>query len=471
MSLSRRREARRRRHRAAVLGASAPGRGGLPERAAPPLDVVTGTILDASPHLLVVRADAPYGGAVSHPDAPDAQRITGATGAADPDTSDTPGDTGTRSDTGAPDGTCPVGGTGGTSRAGAGGGAGRTSDTGGPEAAAPGFAAGAGFPVGAEIRLPMSDGTSVWHGGRGGLAALRPGREVIVRPKGDGLGADRVWVDIGRVTGTILACGRDTVEVDMGPHRGRTHVVIPPHALERVLVRHPRLEPGYLIDVICVRAGGVLQAVRPGTSQPGYRADDLAAPEASAPVPEVLHGTATWFGFIGAAAQAGQAARAGVYEGTWPYLRDGGLATGAGEQVRPSVRSAAGRHGAAYPAVDPEGDGGGCADAPSGCAAMPFLSLGSDVAVHNECSGRTATVPVIECGCVAARYCDRCVECGTSPRGRIVELTPAAFVSLGGDLDAGCFNALVRPGTPGAPGTSGASAAPLPAEEGRAGRW
>jgi hypothetical protein len=55
-----------------------------------------------------------------------------------------------------------------------------------------------------------------------------------------------------------------------------------------------------------------------------------------------------------------------------------------------------------------------------------------------------ATLPVIECGCVAARYCDRCVECGTSPRGRLAELTPAAFVALGGDLDAGCFNAVLR---------------------------
>lgn len=269
---------------------------------------------------------------------------------------------------------------------------------------------------GTEVRLAMSDATRIWHGGRGGLAALRPGRPVVVRQRGGTAGAgapgvaaaDRVWVGIGRVAGTISACGRDTVEVDMGAHRGRAHVVIPPHALQRILVRHPRLEPGYLLDVICVGTPDGPHAVRPGTSQPGYRADDLAAPDATAPVPEVLHGTATWFGDAGGAAP----------------------------------------DGAAYPAVDSEGTSGGCADAPSGCVPFPYLSLGGELTVRNECGGRAATVPVIECGCTAARFCDRCVECDASPRGRIVELTPVAFAGLGGDLEAGCFNASVRPHLP-----------------------
>lgn len=329
MPLPRRRGAGRHRHREAVLGAPPPPHADLPERSEPPFGVLTGTILDASPHLLVLR--------------------------------ETPG---------------------------------------------------------VEVRLPMTEATTVWYGGRGGLAALRPGREAIVRRTADGLGADRIWVDIGRVTGRILACGRDAVEVDMGPHRGQTQVVIPPHAFGRVLVRHPRLEAGYLFDVICVDSPGGPQAVRPGTSQPGYRADDVAAPQAAAPVPYPLHGTVTWF------------------------------STTSGD-------------GAAYPAVDPEGDAGGCRDAPSGCVALPYLSLGSAITVHNQCGGRTATVPVVECGCVAARFCDRCVECGTSPRGRIAELTAAAFAGLGGELEAGCFNALMRPGAP----------APRAAASGRACRW
>lgn len=317
-----RRGANRRRYRTAVLGVSAGD--GHPEGAGRPLGVVTGIVLDASPHLLVLGASG-----------------------------------------------------------------------------------------GGETRVAMGEGTAVWHGGPVGPAALRPGRPVIVRLRDTGVvggafGADRVWVGISRVTGTILACGRDAVDVDMGPHRGRTRVAIPPNTLERVLVRHPRLEPGYLIDVICVRTPDGPRAVRPGTSQPGHRADGLAAPEAAAPVPEVLRGTATWFG--GADDQGADAA-----------------------------------DGAAYPAVDAEGDAGGCADAPSGCVPFPYLSLGSEVVVHNECGGRAATVPVVECGCTAARYCDRCVDCDASPRGRIVELTPAAFAGLGGDLESGCFNAAVRP--------------------------
>ncbi|TDE39274.1 hypothetical protein E1289_00890 [Actinomadura sp. 6K520] len=327
------RGASRRRRRAAVL--PVPARD--PERAAPPLTVLTGTVLDASPHLLIVAASTLH------------RAVPGA----------------------------------------------GVSDLGSGEV---------------EIRLAMSDGTTVWHGGRGGLAALRPGRSVVVRLGEGELGAGRIWVDINRVAGTIVACKGDTVEVDMGPHRGRTHVVIPPHAFERVLVRHPRLEPGYLIDVICVRSPDGPWAVRPGTSQPGYRPDDLAAPDVAAPVPDVLRGTATWFGGAG-----------------------GGTPDGA-----------------AYPAVDCEGDAGGCADAPSGCVPFPYLSLGSEIGVRNECGGRAASVPVVECGCLAARYCDRCVECDTSPRGRIVELTPAAFAGLGGELDAGCFNVAVRTGAPSA---------------------
>jgi hypothetical protein len=79
---------------------------------------------------------------------------------------------------------------------------------------------------------------------------------------------------------------------------------------------------------------------------------------------------------------------------------------------------------------------------------LPYLSLGSEVHVKNECTGQSARVPVVECGCLAARFCDRCVHCGTSPRGRIVELTRRAFVDLGGDLDAGCFNVTVRVNRP-----------------------
>jgi hypothetical protein len=265
---------------------------------------------------------------------------------------------------------------------------------------------------GEPARLALTPSTSIWHGGRSGLHALAPGREAIVRPSADRPGADRVWVDIMRVTGTILSYADRQVEVDGGPHRGRTQVDIPAGALRRVLVRHPRLEPGYLMDVVCVWSQDGPRAVRPGTSQPSHPADRVTPPPADAPSSTSVRGTATWFG---------------------------GLRTPAtGRKADPD-----GLRGAAYPAVDPEGDAGGCADAPQGCAPLPYLSHGSELIVHNECSDRALQVPVIECGCVAARYCDRCVECGTSPRGRVIELTPAGFVDLGGDLDAGCFNATL----------------------------
>src|SRR5437879_5033003 len=57
-------------------------------------------------------------------------------------------------------------------------------------------------PDGSEVRVPISADASIWHGGRAGLSALRPGRDVIIRPTaGGGLAAERIWVDITRVTG------------------------------------------------------------------------------------------------------------------------------------------------------------------------------------------------------------------------------------------------------------------------------
>jgi hypothetical protein len=46
-------------------------------------------------------------------------------------------------------------------------------------------------------------------------------------------------------------------------------------------------------------------------------------------------------------------------------------------------------------------------------------------------------------GAMAREFCDRCVTCGTSPKGRIADLTMAAFVELGGNLEDGCFNATL----------------------------
>jgi hypothetical protein len=97
--------------------------------------------------------------------------------------------------------------------------------------------------------------------------------------------------------------------------------------------------------------------------------------------------------------------------------------------------------GAAYPMI--ERSDAGCADAGVSCAGLPYLAIGSLLQVHNVCAGRSANLPIIACGCLAGRFCDRCVECDTSPRGRVAELSPLSYVELGGDLVKGCFNAQI----------------------------
>jgi hypothetical protein len=97
--------------------------------------------------------------------------------------------------------------------------------------------------------------------------------------------ADRIWAEIGRVTGTIVERDAGTLLVDEGTEKGRKILVIPPYAAGRIQVRFPRLQPGYLIDVIGLRRPGFVEGLIPATSQPPYRADLAAhAQEASAGV-------------------------------------------------------------------------------------------------------------------------------------------------------------------------------------------
>src|SRR5712675_3709188 len=66
-------------------------------------------------------------------------------------------------------------------------------------------------------------------------------------------------------------------------------------ATGRIQVRFPRLEPGYLIDVIGLKHDGYLQALIPATSQPPYRAGHPpVAPMVSGHVPDPVSGTAVW---------------------------------------------------------------------------------------------------------------------------------------------------------------------------------
>jgi len=268
----------------------------------------------------------------------------------------------------------------------------------------------------AELRLALSPSTTAWRGSAVAPAALRHGDHVVVRRHPSRGVAERIWAQIGRVTGTIIEARGGELLVDEGPAKGRKIVLIDKGSFRQIQVRFPMLEPGYLIDVIGLRQQGYLRALTHATSQPPYRADHPPAPPLiNGHIPLPINGTAVW------------------HE---PGEEPPGLL------------------GVAYPALDPETD---CEPSPAtdepfvvdphtagpGCVRLPYLSVGSAVRLHNECTDRTAVLPVTSCGATARLFCDRCVECGTSPRGRIADLTVTAFVELGGDLEKGCFNATL----------------------------
>ena len=262
-----------------------------------------------------------------------------------------------------------------------------------------------------EQRITLSPCTTAWRGAAVPPAWLRTGDVAIVRRHAKRNVAERIWAQIGRVSGTIIETDGTALLIDQGPaRRGRGIVLIDKGSLRKIQVRFPRLEPGYLIDVIGLRQQGYLQALAPATAQPPYRADHPPAPPLiSGRIPVPVSGTAVW------------------HE---PGAEPPGLL------------------GLAYPALDPETN---CERdvAPAkhatgpGCVRLPYLSLGSAVRIRNECAGRSAVLPVTSCGAAARLFCDRCVECGTSPRGRIADLTMTAFVELGGNLEDGCFNATL----------------------------
>jgi hypothetical protein len=262
---------------------------------------------------------------------------------------------------------------------------------------------------GSEQRFALTSDATTWRGTQLEPTELRQGDRVVVRlhPTRRGV-ADRIWANIGRVTGTIIEHTSEFMVVDEGVTRRRQIVVIPPRAAGRIQVRFPTLQPGYLIDIIGLRGPDALEGLIPATSQPAYPAGRLPeAPLVSGHVPDAISGSATWH------------ERAGEPPGVL---------------------------GVAYPALDPAT---GCAeDAARGHphARMPYLAVGSVLLVRNDCNGASCALPVTGCAAVARLFNDRCVTCGTSPRGRVADLTEASFVALGGELDKGCFNATITIG-------------------------
>jgi hypothetical protein len=263
----------------------------------------------------------------------------------------------------------------------------------------------------AEQRFTLTADATAWRGAQLEPAALRQGDQAVIRlhPSNPHI-ADRVWANIGRVTGVIAERSGSRLVVDEGATRKRQVIVIAPRAFGRIQVRFPTLEPGYLVDIIGLRRGEELFGMIPATSQPAYPAHRLPTPPlVSGHVPDSISGAATWH-----------------------EPRD----------EPPGIL------GVAYPALDPETH---CAEeaatgARHGYARMPYLAIGSVLRVRNDCSGQDCLVPVTGCAFIARFFNDRCVTCGTSPRGRIADLSLASFIALGGDLERGCFNATITIG-------------------------
>jgi len=254
-----------------------------------------------------------------------------------------------------------------------------------------------------EERFALTADANAWRGEKTTPTALRIGDQAVVRRHSSGREvADRIWANIGRIAGTIYRRHKETLVVDCGGAGLRT-IVVQQQAAGKIQVRFPRLEPGYLIDIIGVRRDGYLEGLIPATSQPPYRADHVPAPPlVNGHLPTVIKGSATW------------------HE---PGAEPAGLA------------------GLNWPAVDVP-DGGPTAG--SGCVSLPYLSAGSRVRITNDCAKASRTLPVTGAAPLARLFCDRSVVCGPSPRGRIADLTVTSFVELGGELDEGSFNATIE---------------------------
>ncbi len=269
--------------------------------------------------------------------------------------------------------------------------------------------------AGGERRFALTADATAWRGGPLEPSALNSGDIAVIRllPSQPGV-ADRVWANIGRVTGTIMVRDGDRLIVAEGATRKLQTVIIPSHTKVRVQVRFPNLRPGYLIDIIGIRRRDHLEGILPATPQPNYRSDLInRESQASGRLPETITGSATWHD-----------------SADEPY----------------------GVLGVSYPAVDPAAGcledstaGFGPGDAPA-FRDLPYLAVGTALNVRNECTGISCTLPVTGCAPMARLFNDRCVACANSPRGRVADLTMASFVALGGELEEGCFSATLTIG-------------------------
>jgi hypothetical protein len=268
---------------------------------------------------------------------------------------------------------------------------------------------------GAERRIVLVAEATAWRGAPLDPAALGVGDEAVIRllPGRPGV-ADRIWANIGRVTGTIVVRDEDRLVVAEGSTKPLQTVIIPARSRIKISVRFPTLQPGYLVDIIGIRHRDYLEGLQPATPQPNYRGDLVPRDrQGSGRLPETINGSATWHD--------------AAYE---PY----------------------GVLGVFYPAIDPSAGcledataGFGPGEAPA-FRDLPYLAVGTALNVRNECTGISWTLPVTGCAPIARLFNDRCIACQNSARGRVADLTLASFVALGGELEAGCFNATLTIG-------------------------
>src|SRR5215469_12820591 len=208
---------------------------------------------------------------------------------------------------------------------------------------------------GRELRFTITADAVAWRGTQLEPAALRQHDRAVVRlhPSGRNV-ADRIWANIGRVTGVITERHGNQLLVDEGATRGAQIVTIQQRAVGRIQVRFPTLEPGYLVDIIGLRRDSELVGLIPATSQPPYPVHRVPQPALVGHVTDFV--TSRMADFISGSA-------------TWHEPRE----------EPPGIL------GVAYPALDPET---GCAEelagAPrQGYARMPYLAIGSVLRLSN----------------------------------------------------------------------------------------
>ncbi|WP_028649124.1 hypothetical protein [Nocardiopsis sp. CNT312] len=262
-----------------------------------------------------------------------------------------------------------------------------------------------------EERFLIDERTTLWKGDEAAVSSLVCGDDaVVLRPPAGGPVAERVWAQPARATGVITEVDGHTLEIDPGHGRPRVPVVVPYRSSGRISVRHPRLEPGYVFDAVGVWREGAVWVTRPATTQPPYPLHAAPYRPPTSRYSGTVTGIATWYD---------------PAFGRSPHLDERAVA-----------------NGAAYPALDPVGHADTC-DRRTSCVPLPLLSTGTTVRLRNDCTSETTVVPLVDCAAADSWICDLCPTCGGQAAGRVVSLTVAGFVALGGRLEEGCFNATM----------------------------